>query len=211
MYIVIMLLVGLTGGIASGKTTVSKMFVELGVHLIDADLIARDVVEPEKPAWREIIAVFGNSILNKKKGIDRKKLGTLVFNNLEKRKQLEAITHPKIIVEENRQVNELKKKYRSGIILLDAALLIEAGHHDRVDKLIVVYTDKKIQLKRLTERNNLSPDDAKKRIDSQMSLEEKAKLSDYTIDNNKPFEEVRNQVSKIYSELVSIDIDSEKK
>lgn len=199
-----MLLIGLTGGIASGKTSVSNMFVKLGVHLIDADIIARDVVKPNQHAWKEIVAAFGESVLDDKKEIIREKLANIIFNDPEKRKQLEAITHPRIIEEENRLVNELRKKNKSGIIVLDAALLIEAGHHKRVDKLVVVYLDRKTQIKRLMKRDNISITEAEKRLNSQMPLEEKVKLADYAIDNNKSIDEVETRVSEIYRELVEL-------
>jgi dephospho-CoA kinase len=197
-----MLLIGLTGGIASGKTTVSNMFVKLGAHLIDADVIARDIVKPNQAAWEEIVAVFGDSVLDDKKEIVREKLASVIFDDPEKRKQLEAITHPRIIEEENRRVNKLRKNNTSGIIILDAALLIEAGHHNRVDKLIVVSLNKDAQIKRLKERDGLSFTDAEKRLDSQMPLDEKIKLADYVIDNSKPLNEVEKQVSEIYKKLI---------
>ena len=199
-----MLLTGLTGGIATGKTTVSEMFVKLGAHLIDADVIARDVVKPDTPAWKEIISAFGESVLDDKKEINREKLAAEIFNDSEKRKQLEAITHHRIIEEENRLINELRNKNKSEIIILDAALLIEAGHHNRVDKLIIVYLERETQIKRLIERDNLSFADAEKRVNSQMPLDEKVKLADYVIDNGKSLDEVEKQVSKVYSELVSL-------
>ncbi len=197
-----MLLIGLTGGIASGKTVVSKMFVKLGAHLIDADVIARDIVKPFTPAWKEIVSAFGRSILCEKKEINREVLGGIIFNNPEKRRQLEAITHPRIIDEENQQVIALREKYNSGIIIIDAALLIEAERHDRVDKLVVVYTDRKTQLKRLMARDNLNKAEAQKRLDSQMSLDEKVKLADFVIDNSKSLGEVESQVADIYSSFM---------
>ena len=197
-----MLLIGLTGGIATGKTTVSEMFVKLGAHLIDADVIARDIVKPNQAAWEEIVEVFGGSVLDDKKEIIREKLAAEIFDAPEKRKQLEAITHPRIIEEENRRVNELRKNNKSGIIILDAALLIEAGHHNRVDKLIVVYLNKDTQIKRLRKRDSLSFEDAEKRVNSQMPLDEKVKLADYVIDNNKTIYESEKQVSEIYKKLI---------
>ena len=197
-----MLLIGLTGGIASGKTVASKMFVNLGAHLIDADVIAWNIVKPFTPAWKEIVSAFGRSILYEKKEINREVLGGIIFNNLEKRRQLEAITHPRIIDEENQQVIALREKYNSGIIIIDAALLIEAGRYDRMDKLVVVYTDRKTQLKRLMARDNLNKAEAQKRLDSQMSLDEKVKLADFVIDNSKSLGEVENQVADIYSSLM---------
>ena len=197
-----MLLIGLTGGIASGKTTVSNMFVKLGAHLIDADVIARDVVKPDKPAWKEIVSAFGELVLDDKKEIIREKLAVAIFDSPEKRKQLEAITHPRIIEEENRLINEIRKNNKPGIIILDAALLIEAGHHNRVDKLIVVYLNKNTQIKRLRKRDSLSFADAKKRLDSQMSLNEKVNLANYVIDNGKSTDESEKQVSQIYKKLI---------
>ncbi len=199
-----MLLTGLTGGIATGKTTVSEMFVKLGAHLIDADVIARDVVKPDTPAWKEIISAFGESVLDDKKEINREKLAAEIFNDSEKRKLLETITHHRIIEEENRLINDLQDKNKSEIIVLDAALLIEAGHHNRVDKLVIVYLDRESQIKRLIGRDNLSFADAEKRVNSQMPLDEKVKLADYVIDNGKSLDEVEKQVSKVYSELVSL-------
>ena len=198
-----MLLTGLTGGIATGKTTVSEMFVKLGAHLIDADVIARDVVKPDTPAWKEIISAFGESVLDDKKEINREKLAAEIFNDSEKRKILESITHHRIIEEENRLINDLQDKNKSEIIVLDAALLIEAGHHNRVDKLIIVYLDRETQIKRLIGRDNLSFADAEKRVNSQMPLDEKVKLADYVIDNGKSLDEVEKQVSKVYSDLAS--------
>lgn len=198
-----MLLIGLTGGIASGKTTVSEMFVKLGAHLVDADVISRDVVKPDKPAWKEIVSAFGESVLDDKKEIIREKLAAVIFDAPEKRKQLEAITHPRIIEEENRLINEIRKNYKSGIIILDAALLIEAGYHNRVDKLIVVYLNNDTLIKRLRKRDSLSFADAKKRLDSQMSLDEKAKLANFVIDNSKSPDEVEKQVSEIYKKLIA--------
>lgn len=201
----VMLLVGLTGGIGTGKTAVSNMFVNLGAHLIDADVIARDVVKSGKPGWKKIVDTFGQSILDENKEINRKKLGEIVFNYPEKRKQLEEITHPDIIAEENRLIKELRKKFKSGIIMLDAALLIEAGYHDRVDKLIVVYIDRETQVNRLMGRDNLDRLETEKRIDSQVPLDDKAKLADYVVDNSKPPDKVKIQVSEIYTELIALD------
>jgi dephospho-CoA kinase len=197
-----MLLIGLTGGIASGKTVVSKMFVKLGAYLIDADVIARDIVKPFTPAWEDIALAFGRPIIDENNEINREVLGRIIFNNPEKRKQLEAITHHRIIDEENHQVRVLKKKYNSGIIIIDAALLIEAGRHNRVDKLLVVYADRKTQLKRLMVRDKLNKAEAQKRLDSQMSLDEKVKMADFVIDNSKTMGAVESQVADIYSSLM---------
>lgn len=198
-----MLLIGLTGGIATGKSLVSEILRGLGAYIIDADKIAREVVEPEKPAWLEIVDFFGKDIINKDKTIKRKRLGEIVFNDPVKKRKLEEIVHPRVIEEENRMVKEYLKIKPDGIVIIDAALLIEAGSHKRVDKLIVVYADKETQAKRLMERDGLSRTDAEKRIASQLPLDEKVKMADFVIDNSKGIEGTRRQTIDIFNKLRS--------
>lgn len=198
-----MLLIGLTGGIATGKSLVSEILRGLGAYIIDADKIAREVVEPEKPAWSEIVDFFGKDIINKDKTINRKRLGEIIFNDPVKKRKLEGIVHPKVIEEENRMVKEYLKIKADGIVIIDAALLIEAGSHKRVDKLIVVYADKETQAKRLMERDGLSRPDAEKRIASQLPLDEKVKMADFIIDNSKGIEETQRQTIDIFNKLIS--------
>src|SRR3990167_459883 len=196
-----MLLIGLTGGIATGKSLVSQILKELGAYIIDADKIARQVVEPEKPAWLEIVKFFGRDIINKDKIINRKRLGEIIFNDPVKRRKLEEIVHPRVIEEENRLVEEYRRKNPDGIVIIDAALLIEAGSHKRVDKLIVVYADKETQVKRLMERDGLRQTDAEKRIASQLPLDKKVKMADFVIDNSKGIEETQRQTIDIFNKL----------
>ena len=196
-----MLLVGLTGGIATGKSLVSQILKELGAYIIDADKIARQVVEPEKPAWLEIVKFFGRDIINKDKIINRKRLGEIIFNDPVKRRKLEEIVHPRVIEEENRMLKEYLKIKPDGIVIIDAALLIEAGSHKRVDKLIVVYADKETQTKRLMERDGLSRTDAEKKIASQLPLDKKVKMADFVIDNSKGIEETQRQTIDIFNKL----------
>jgi len=196
-----MLLVGLTGGIATGKSLVSQILKELGAYIIDADKIARQVVEPEKPAWLEIVKFFGRDIINKDKIINRKRLGEIIFNDPVKRRKLEEIVHPRVIEEENRLVEEYRRKNPDGIVIIDAALLIEAGSHKRVDKLIVVYADKETQVKRLMERDGLRRTDAEKKIASQLPLDKKVKMADFVIDNSKGIEETQRQTIDIFNKL----------
>ena len=198
-----MLLVGLTGGIATGKSLVSEILRGLGAYIIDADKIAREVVEPERPAWLEIVEFFGKDIINKDKTINRKRLGEIVFNDPVKKRKLEEIVHPRVIEKENRMVKEYLKIKPDGIVIIDAALLIEAGSHKRVDKLIIVYSDKETQTKRLIERDGLSRPDAEKRIASQMPLDEKVKMADFVIDNSKGIEGTRRQTIDIFNKLRS--------
>ena len=196
-----MLLIGLTGGIATGKSLVSEILRGLGAYIIDADKIAREVVEPQKPAWLETVDYFGKDIINKDKTINRKRLGEIIFNDPVKKRKLEEIVHPRVIEEENRMVKEYLKIKPDGIVIIDAALLIEAGSHKRVDKLIVVYADKETQAKRLMERDGLSRTDAEKRIASQMPLNKKVEMADFVIDNSKGIEGTRRQTIDIFNKL----------
>jgi dephospho-CoA kinase len=196
-----MLLIGLTGGIATGKSLVSKTLKELGAYIIDADKISREVVEPYTPAWTKIVEFFGRDVLNNDGKINRKKLGEIVFNDPAKKKRLEEIVHPVVIEEENRRIEEYKKINPDAIVVIDAALLIEAGGHLRVDKLIVVYSDRETQLKRLCERDGFSRGEAEKRIDSQMPLKEKIKIADFVIDNSNDIENTLVQVKTIFNKL----------
>jgi len=196
-----MLLVGLTGGIATGKSLVSEILRGLGAYIIDADKIAREVVEPQKPAWLEIVEFFGKDIINKDRTINRKRLGEIVFNDPLKKRKLEEIVHPRVIEEENRMLKEYLKIKPDGIVIIDAALLIEAGSHKRVDKLIVVYADKETQTKRLMERDGLSRTDAEKKIASQLPLDKKVKMADFVIDNSKGIEETQRQTIDIFNKL----------
>ncbi len=196
-----MLLLGLTGGIATGKSLVSKILKDLGAYIIDADKIAREVVEPYKPAWDEIIAFFGRDILNEDEAVNRKKLGVIVFNDPAKKKKLEEIVHPRVIEEENKRIEDYKRSNPEGIAVIDAALLIEAGGHKRVDKLIAVYSDRETQIKRLIKRDGLSREDAEKRINSQMPLSEKVKMADFVIDNGRGVEDTKNQVIALFNRL----------
>ena len=196
-----MLLVGLTGGIATGKSLVSEILRGLGAYIIDADKIAREVVEPQKPAWLEIVEFFGKDIVNKDRTINRKRLGEIVFNDPLKKRKLEEIVHPRVIEEENRMLKEYLKIKPDGIVIIDAALLIEAGSHKRVDKLIVVYADKETQTKRLMERDGLSRTDAEKKIASQLPLDKKVKMADFVIDNSKGIEETQRQTIDIFNKL----------
>lgn len=194
--------VGLTGGIASGKSTVSNFFRALGAQIIDADILAREVVEPEKPSWQEIVDFFGKNILLPNGHIDRKKLGAMVFQDPVKREALNRIVHPRVLEEENRLYRDLRSRYPDAVIIIDAALLIEAGYSKRLSKLIVVYVDAQTQLQRLMARDGISAEEAWSRIHSQMPLIEKVKYADYVVDNRGSLEETRRQVEEIYQKLM---------
>ncbi|MEK6678127.1 MAG: dephospho-CoA kinase [Nitrospirota bacterium] len=192
-----MILVGLTGGIASGKSTASGIFKKLGAYIIDADILAREVVEPLKPAWRDIVKNFGKEILNNDNSINRRKLAEIVFNNKNKRELLNSIVHPRVFKRAREMEKEIAKKDPKAVIIFDAALLIESGYYKKMDKNIVVYADEDVQVKRLIKRDGLTKDEAEKRIKSQMPLREKVRFADYIIDGNKVLNMVKKQAKAV--------------
>jgi dephospho-CoA kinase len=196
---------GLTGGIATGKSTVSAIFKRLGAYIIDADELAREVVKKGAPAWKGIKGLFGEEVFNPDGTINRVKLGDIVFGDESKRKRLEEIIHPEVFKEFERLKDAIAKEGREAIILFDVPLLIESGYYNKVDKVILVYAGEREQISRLTGRFPLSEgscgEDALKRIRAQMPLEEKRMYADYIIDNSGPKEETEAQCRKIYEEL----------
>jgi dephospho-CoA kinase len=199
-----MILVGLTGVIASGKTAVSEYFKRLGAHLIDADELAHQAIAPGTDAWRAIQDTFGSEILKPDQTVDRQKLGEIVFNDPEKRKRLNVIVHPHVFLEEERLRKEIMEKDPKAVIIFDAALLIETGFHESVDKVVVVTVDRHTQLKRLMERNGLSRTEAMKRIASQFPSSIKKRYADYVINGSQSLEVIERKVAEIYRDLVSL-------
>ncbi len=197
-----MIVAGLTGGIASGKSTVSTMFKELGAHVIDYDEIAREVVRPHLPAWEGIVKEFGKEVLNADSTLNREKLGRIVFDHPEKLQRLNAIVHPHVFAEADRRVEEIRKIEPDAVIIKDVPLLIETQIHRTVDRVIVVTATAENQIERLAGRG-LSNEDARKRIAAQMPIPEKEKFADFLIRNDGPIEETRRQVEEIYRHLRS--------
>jgi dephospho-CoA kinase len=199
------LIVGLTGGIVGGKSTVATMFKDLGAKIIDADKLGHSVILPNKSAWKKIVKIFGKDILQNDLTIDREKLGKIVFANQILLKKLNEITHPEITKIIKKEINLEKNKTHNHekIIIIDAALIYEAKIDRLMDKIIVVYIDKDEQIKRLIKRNNLSKDEALQRIKSQMPMKEKNKMADYVIDNSGSLDKTKEQVEKIWQNLVS--------
>jgi len=195
------LLVGLTGGIASGKSTVSRQLAELGCHVIDADLLAREVVAPGESAWQAIVEAFGREVLQADGSLDRARLATLVFRDATQRRRLEAITHPAIQARRQARLAELRARGFQGIVVQDAALLIEVGGAAHVDRLVVVYATPEAQLERLMRRDGLDRAEAERRIASQMPLSEKIRLAHYVIDNSDSPEETAAQVRAVHAAL----------
>lgn len=198
------MIIGLTGGISSGKSTVSNLFKKYGFPIVDADVIAREVVEPEKEAWRKIIHFFGRDILGVDHTIDRKKLGQIIFSNKEKRRLLNEITHPIIIKEIMQQATLLQKKYDH--VIVDIPLLFESKREELFDLIILVYVNKETQLKRLMNRDLLNQEEALQKIDSQMELDKKKELADVVVYNDQTIEETEKQVYQIIqNELRKLD------
>lgn len=196
-----MLIVGLTGGYACGKSTVAEMFVELGAVLIDADKIAREVVKPDKQAWFEIVAHFGKGILLENGEIDRKVLGEVVFRDKAEREILNAIVHPRVLEEELKAIEEIKDREPDAIVILSVPLLIESGHYKQCDKIVVVRVDKDTQIIRLMERDGFSREEAIRRISAQMPLSEKVAYADFVIDNSGSREETEVQIKEVFRRL----------
>ena len=194
-----MRVLGLTGGIGSGKSSVAQMFKQLGAEVIDADQFARDVVEPGQPALAEIVSTFGRDILLSDGRLDREKLGRIIFADAAARSTLNAITHPRIRERMEAEVEE--RRGRPGLLLLDIPLLYENSRTSLVEKVIVVWVDLKTQLRRLTGRNRLSIEQAQQRIASQMPLDQKRARADIVIDNSGGLEDTRRQVEKIYRQF----------
>lgn len=196
-----MILVGLTGGIASGKSEVSRIFKKLGAHIIDADEIAHALLEPNTPTWKKVVESFGTDILRPDQTIDRKRLGQMVFDDPKKLAVLNAILHPSVFAEKERRQKAIAQADPQSVVVFDVPLLIETRAHAWADKVIVVTVDRKTQLKRLMERNGLSRQEAHKRIRAQMPLSKKAKYADYLIDSREPLSKMEIQIHQIFEEL----------
>ena len=199
-----MIVIGLTGGVATGKSTVAKMFKQCGAIVIDADALARDVVQPGKPAWREIVRRFGTDILHADKRIDRQTLGQIVFQNRTKLRQLERIIHPRVAREQQRLTRQAAKNDPNAVVIYDVPLLFEAGIDKRVDKTIVVTTDRETQIARLKKRNGLARAGALRRIKSQMPLVKKRRLADYVLEGTRDPRSLAKCVRQLYSSFRSL-------
>jgi dephospho-CoA kinase len=199
-----MLLVGLTGGVATGKSTVSRILEGEGAALIDADQIARELVRPGTPAFLELVQAFGKNILREDGAMDRKKLAARIFSDPQQRKILNRILHPRIDEEIRRRIEEIVKRDPGAIIIIDAALLIEAGNHEKMDKVIVVTSKAEQQIQRLKDRDGLAPEEARKIFASQMPQEEKVTLADYVLRNEGSLEETEKRTREVFRELKKI-------
>jgi dephospho-CoA kinase len=196
-----MLIVGLTGGVASGKTTVSQVLKEEGAYILDADQMAREMVRPHTPAWKELVRTFGKGILDKDGSVHRKKLADIVFADLRRRKLLNQILHPRIREEMDRRAKEIGRKDPEAIVVIDAPLLVELGEHRKMDKLIVVTSTQIQRIERLKKRDGISRAAALKIFSSQMPVRDKVKLADFVIRNEGSFQETRKKTKKVFRDL----------
>lgn len=195
-----MIVVGLTGGIASGKSTVAKMLLEKGAAVIDADQLAREVVMPGKPAWREIKEWLGGDILLEDGNINRKKVAQIVFKDDRARRKLNSIIHPRIAAEFSRKMEELKEK-STDVLIYDIPLLIEGGMQRKVDVVLLVSVPRQVQEQRLRERDRLTNEEVLARLSSQMPLRDKEKYADFIIDNSGTLEETARQADHFWLKL----------
>lgn len=198
-----MLHVGLTGNIASGKTCAARLFAELGAHTIDADQVARELFECGTETYYRVVDTFGVEILNPDGSIDRHRLGEIVFSDKEKRLLLNRLTHADVGIEIDRRIRAIEQSLPDGIIIVEAALIIEAGKPEKYQRLIVVACSPVIQLSRLMIRNGLTETEARARMTSQMPIEEKIKHAHYTIDTSGTMTQTRAQVEAIYQDLLN--------
>jgi dephospho-CoA kinase len=196
-----MLIVGLTGGIASGKSLVTRVFRDLGAHIIDADKIVHDLLAPGQDACSEVIGHFGRDIQLPDGSIDRRKLGDIIFNHPEERAWLNQCIHPRVFKAYQTQIHHLRDRQLDAMVIMDAALLIETGYHKHMDKLIVVYAGQQDQLKRLMERDRFTLEQSMARISSQMPLDEKKKYADYVIENTGTREATERQAREIFVKI----------
>lgn len=199
--VISMLTVGLTGGIAVGKSTVVRTFAELGAVCFDADIIARSVVEPGQPALAAIVSAFGRGVLNADGSLDRTALGKVVFADPARRLELEGILHPPIIAEQDRLIAEVRSRQPDAIVIVDAALLIESGGYQRFDVVVVVHCAPEIQRMRLMSRDGMSADDADRRIAAQMPQSEKLAYATIAIDTSGTLEDTRRRTEEAWEEL----------
>ena len=197
-----MLHVGLTGNIASGKSTAASIFGELGAYVIDADRVVHGLLKSGTSTYEKIFDAFGSQILAPNGEIDRKKLGQIVFSDASKRIRLNALTHPEVGAAIRHRISEIEQLTSRGIVIVDAALMIETGGYKMYDRLIVVTCDPSLQIARLMSRDGLTEADAKARIGSQMPIEEKLKLANYVINTSGTMRKTRDQVEEIYRALL---------
>jgi len=202
-----MVFAGLTGGIATGKSVVSGIFQSLGAFIIDADVIAREIVRPGLPAWKAIAKAFGSEVLLQDGNINRSKLGSIVFQDFSKRSILNSIMHPGILKEAARLRKKIGEEHPFAVVIFDAALLIESGAYEMVDLVILVYVNEELQINRLMNRDGLTRDAAIERINAQMPVAEKKRYADYIIDTTSSQKnDIERQVRYVFEILKTVSV-----
>lgn len=195
------MVIGVTGGVGTGKSTVAGMFRKLGAVVLDADAIAHEVMEPKRIAWRQIVRAFGEGILNDDGTVNRRKLAGLVFQDIEARRRLERIIHPPVLREIRRRLHRLRRSRRTRAVVLDVPLLIEAGAQALADALVVVTAPPEVQRERLRVKHGWSDEEMEARRAAQMELSAKVALADYVVDNADGVEATRTQVKQLWEQL----------
>ena len=195
------LLVGITGEMGSGKTLAASIFHEFGAHILDADVICRKLVEPGQPALKEISECFGKSIIDEFGNLDRKKLAQVIFYDPKKKNDLENILHPRVFEVENLEYKNISQKHPKALVMIDAALLIESGNYKKMDKVIVVKTNKKTQIERVLAQSGWSYNEVVARINNQMPITEKIKYADFVLDNSLDKASLRKKVKDLHIKL----------
>ena len=199
-----MVVIGVTGGVGTGKSTVAHMFKQLGAVVLDADAMAHEAMEPKRLAWRRIVKTFGEDVLNDDQTINRRALAALVFQHAQRRAQLEAILHPPIWRLMKQHVQELKRSRRVRAVVLDVPLLVEAGAQGLVDALVVVTAPPQVQRERLTHKFGWSDEETDARIAAQWALSAKVAVADYVVDNGDGVDATRRQVKHIWNQRVPL-------
>ena len=198
-----MVVIGVTGGFGTGKSTVAKIFKQLGAVVLDADVIAHHVMEPKRLAWRQIVKAFGEGILNEDQTVNRKRLACLVFKDEQSRTRLERIVHPQVLRHIRAQLHRLARSRRIRAVVVDVPLLVEVGAQKMVDALVVVTAPPEVQRERLKHKYGWSEEDVSARMAAQWDISAKAALADYVVDNSDGVDTTRTQVKRIWNQLVT--------
>ena len=196
----LMLRVGLTGGIASGKSTVAARMRELGVAVLNADALAHQLIEPGQPAYDDVVREFGPEVLRADGTVDRKKLGDIVFRDPARRERLNQIVHPRVIAAREEQLREMQSQNPRGLAIVEAALLIEAGYYKKLDRLVVCSCRPEQQMERLRARG-LTEEEARQRLEAQLPLAEKLRLADDVVDCSGTLQETERQTDALVARL----------
>ncbi len=197
-----MIVIGVTGGVGTGKSTVAGMLKQCGAAVVDADVIAHQAMEPKRLVWREIVRAFGREVLNQDETVNRRRLAAVVFRDSPRRKQLEQIVHPRVLRDMKRQLHRLRRSRRLKAVVLDVPLLLEVGATQLVDALIVVTVPPDVQRARLRRKHGWTEEETQERIDAQWDLSAKVALADHVVDNSDGVDATRTQVRRIWKQLV---------